>query len=70
MRLGDAVFRVNFIFADQLAVDLLLGTYFLTKHVLSIQCTKQRVRFRHEPIPILETNTESHGGRRCDEMTR
>ena len=58
LRLGDATYRVNFIIADRLAVDVLVGTSFLNKHVLAIQCAKQRVRLRGETIPILGQNRE------------
>lgn len=55
IRLGDAVYRVKFIIADHMAVDVLVGTCFLNRHVLSIKCEAQQVRPLGSTIPILDT---------------
>lgn len=50
-------------------VDVLVGTSFLNKHVLSIQYTKQQGRLRSLTIPILGTNTGAYSHRIRNELT-
>lgn len=48
IRLGNNLYRVPFIVAKYLAVDVLIGTSFIHKHVRNIAVSDQRVDFRKE----------------------
>lgn len=51
-RFGNTLYRLQFIFADRLAVEVLIGKAFLNKHVIAILCTEQNIRFSNGDVPI------------------
>ena len=57
VRLGSAVYQFTFLVADTLAVPVIIGTCFMTKHVISIRCIEQYVQFTRAKLPILATHT-------------
>ena len=59
VRLGNAIYRVPFLVAEQLAVAALLGTSFMNRHVDHICCRSQEIDLHQGcTIPILQ----AHGG--------
>ena len=53
VRLSSAVYQVTFLVADTVAVPVIIGTCFMTKHVISIRCIDQYVQFTRAKLPIL-----------------
>ena len=56
VRLSSSVYQVTFLVADTLAVPVIIGTCFMTKHVISIRCIDQYVKFTRAKLPILATH--------------
>ena len=57
VRLGNTIYRVPFLIAEQLAVAALLGTSFMNKHVDHICCGSQEIDLhRGCTIPILQAH--------------
>ena len=56
VRFRNSVFLTTFVIADRLAVDIILGTCFLNKHVRAIECSEGRVQFlkKDTKLPILD----------------
>ena len=58
VRLGDTMFTTAFVIVERLAVDVILGTTFMNRNVKSIECMRQRIRFRDDrTLPILTSDT-------------
>lgn len=47
-------YKVKFLKADRISVELIVETEFFNRHVLAILCMKQRIRFRIGEIPIVK----------------
>lgn len=43
----------HFLIAERLAVDFIVGTLFLNRHVIVILCGEKKVQFRTETVPII-----------------
>ena len=57
VRLGDAMYSTAFVIVEHLAVDVILGTTFMNRNVKSIECMRQRIRFRDDrTLPILSSD--------------
>ena len=57
MRLGNTIYQVPFLIAEQLAVVALLGTSFMNKHVDHICCRSQEIDLPQGcTIPILQAH--------------
>ena len=57
VRLGNKIYRVPFLIAEQLAVAALLGTSFMNKHVDHICRRNQEIDFHQGcTIPILKAH--------------
>lgn len=54
IRFANSLYRVKFIVADRLAVEVIIGTAFLNRHLLAILCTQQRIRFRDGEMAIFK----------------
>ena len=64
IRFGNTTYRVPFLVADKLAVEVIVGTRFMNRYVDAIECRKQTIRLnRGGTIPILSR----HGARRTHE---
>ena len=78
IRFGNTMYRVPFIVADKLAVNVIIGTRFMNQYVDAIECRTQTIRpFRVATIPILSrtnqrnTNTKYENERlRSDTVER
>ena len=57
VRIGNTIYRVPFLIAEQLAVAALLGTSFINNHVDHIGCRSQEIDFHQGcTIPILQAH--------------
>ena len=67
VRLGDFTTQAPFLVASNLAVDAILGTTFIDKHVRSILPRERRVVLRHgPPITLLGTKPGPEADRRAN----
>lgn len=46
-RFANTLYQNMFIVAERLAVDVIIGSDFMNRHVEEILCNEQRVRFRY-----------------------
>ena len=76
IRFGNTTYRVPFIVADKLAINVIIGTRFMNRYVDAIECWTQTIRhFRGATIPILSrtnqgnANTTYENGRLRNETT-
>lgn len=53
VRFEKTLYRVIYIRANQLTVELTIDTEFLNGHILAILCTPQRNSFRNGEVPII-----------------
>ena len=52
------MFTTAFVIVERLAVDVILETTFMNRNVKSIECMRQRIRFRDDrTLPILTSDT-------------
>lgn len=54
VQVANTLYRVKFIIARRLAVEVIIGTALLNWHVLAIRCTQQRISFRNVNVPIIK----------------
>ena len=66
LRLANRMYTIPFLVAENLAVEVLLGTTFLNKHINAIRCVEQVVELSNEEsIPILQQNDPALGRSVC-----
>ena len=59
IRLGNSTYRVPFIVADKLAINVIIETRFMNHYVDAIECRTQTIRlFRGATIPILSRRNQ------------
>ena len=57
IRLGNTLYRVPFLVAERLAVDVILGKAFMNKHIQNICCRDQAIDlYQGGTIPILASS--------------
>lgn len=61
---GRTHYVMNFIVAEILDVDVIVGTTFISDHVVSRKFLEQWVHFRHDTIPILGSGNRRNDSRR------